>query len=210
MATVTFNPAVGGNGLQVSDQVGEVNSLTLGGHRQFFVPALQQTVSVAGFVVDTATVVGANAAAALASQNAAATSANLAQGSANTAITQATSANLAREQAQLAASQAQASLEATLASASLSGAKAYASFLLANNDKASLSLNQVVFVARDETRNNQGAYYSYNGTDLVFLRKQEFYESPSSNVQSDSVQNMITKLLVEVGVIPAAAPSLAI
>lgn len=207
MATVVFSNAVGGNGLQVSDQVGEINSLTLGGHRQFFVPALQQTVSVAGFVVSQANNVNANAAAALASQNAAAVSAAQALASASTASTQATSANLAREQAQLAAQQAQNSLTATLASASLSGAKAYATLALANADLGSLTNNQTVFIA------DVGEYYRANGTpvtSLVFLRKQEFYTSPSSNVQSDSVQNMITKLLVEVGAIPAAAPSLAI
>lgn len=202
MTTVTFSPSVGGSGLQVSDQANEVNTLVQGGHRTFFVPALQEVVSVGGFVVNTAVDVAEDAAEAAASEAAAGVSAAQAAASELAAQNSATAANGHKEQAQIAADEAAESLAGTLAAASLSGAKAYATLALANADLASLTLNQVVFIA------NVGEYYQYNGTSLTFLRAQEFYTSQSPDIASDSVQNMITKLLVVQGLLPQAAPSI--
>lgn len=137
----------------------------------------------------------ANAATATAGANTATAQALIA----TNAATQATGAN---EQAQIAADSAASSLAGTLAAAGLSGAKAYATLALANDDLASLTTNQVVFIA------DVGEYYQYNGAALVFLRAQEYYESPSLAIESDSVQNTLTKLLVATGIIPASAPAL--
>ena len=54
MASVTFTPDVGGNGLTVTDDANPTTGLANGGHRARFVPALAQVVAVAKFVVDTA------------------------------------------------------------------------------------------------------------------------------------------------------------
>lgn len=147
-----------------------------------------------------ATASASSASAALASQTS--TSA-----SAATAGLQATAAITARNAADASAASAAASLAATLTAAGLSGARAFATFALANASLGSLTVNQVVFVATDETLGNVGTYYQYNGTALVFLRAQEFYTSPSAAVPSDSTANVLTKLLVAVGLIPAAAPT---
>ena len=52
--TVYFDPAVGGNGLTVTDDGNPTTGLDNDGHRARFVPALAQVVAVAEFVVDTA------------------------------------------------------------------------------------------------------------------------------------------------------------
>ena len=54
MASVTFLPEVGGNGLTVTDDANPTTGLANGGHRARFVPALAQVVAVASHVVDTA------------------------------------------------------------------------------------------------------------------------------------------------------------
>lgn len=54
MASVTFPPEVGGNGLTVTDDANPTTGLANGGHRARFVPALGQVVAVAQHVVDTA------------------------------------------------------------------------------------------------------------------------------------------------------------
>lgn len=54
MASVTFPPEVGGNGLTVTDDANPTTGLANGGHRARFVPALAQVVAVASHVVDTA------------------------------------------------------------------------------------------------------------------------------------------------------------
>lgn len=102
-----------------------------------------------------------------------------------------------------------AQLVLNLDMANLSGAKAYASYALALQDLASLTANQSIFVVVDETRENQGTYYRANGTpvtSLVFLRFHEYYHSPINYIQSDSLRNMITKLLVLVEAIPQNRP----
>lgn len=72
MSSVYFDPALGGDGSTVSDDANPTTGLANGGHRTRFVPALSQTVSVAGFTVGRA--------------NAAATSASQAAASAATAL----------------------------------------------------------------------------------------------------------------------------
>ena len=111
MTTVTFDPAVGGNGLQVSDQAGEVNTLVLGGHRQFFVPALQQTVAVAGSAV-------ASASSATSSANTASTKASEASASALSASQSAANAAASELAADADAASALDSKEASEVSAS--------------------------------------------------------------------------------------------
>ena len=60
MASVTFTPDVGGNGLTVTDDANPTTGLANGGHRARFVPALAQVVAVAEHVVDTAEDVNAD------------------------------------------------------------------------------------------------------------------------------------------------------
>lgn len=50
MASVYFDPAVGGDGSTVTDDANATTGLANGGHRTRFVPALSQTVAVAAFV----------------------------------------------------------------------------------------------------------------------------------------------------------------
>ncbi len=54
MASVYFDPAVGGDGSTVTDDSNPSTGLAGGGHRARFVPALVQTVNIAGFVADKA------------------------------------------------------------------------------------------------------------------------------------------------------------
>lgn len=102
MTTVTFDPSVGGNGLQVSDQAGEPNTLVLGGHRQFFVPALQQTVAVAGNVTTKAQQANTSATQAAASASSASSSAIEALASKSAAELAASQAITAKDQAVIA------------------------------------------------------------------------------------------------------------
>ena len=51
MATVTFPPAVGGDGSTVTDDANPSTGLANGGHRTRFVPSLAQVVAVAGSAV---------------------------------------------------------------------------------------------------------------------------------------------------------------
>lgn len=87
MATVTFPIELGGSGLVVSDDTDPTTGLRNGGYLTRFVPALQQTVAVAGFVVTQAN----NAANSATSAGDSATSAgNSAASSANSAASAAT------------------------------------------------------------------------------------------------------------------------
>lgn len=54
MASVTFPPAVGGDGSTVTDDTNVTTGLANGGHRSRFVPALAQVVAVAGAAVTAA------------------------------------------------------------------------------------------------------------------------------------------------------------
>lgn len=65
MASVTFPPAVGGDGSTVSDDASPTTGLANGGHRIRFVPALAQLVAIATFVVQKAADAAAAAASAL-------------------------------------------------------------------------------------------------------------------------------------------------
>ena len=56
--TAYFDPAVGGNGLTVTDDGNPTTGLDNDGHRARFVPALAQVVAVAQHVVDTASGIG--------------------------------------------------------------------------------------------------------------------------------------------------------
>lgn len=272
MASVFFDPALGGDGSTVSDDANPVTGLAAGGHRLRFVPALAQVVSVSSFVVDKSqlakeyaqkvaaeveagtysakehaigtfvptgsskewstkinSLVGGEdysskewaigtfvpsgsskewATQAASSASTATLSSAQAASSAASAATSATSANLSSQSASVSAVTASNALTQVLNASQASGTESYASFALADADKTNLANNEVVLVVLDETKNNQGTYYRYDGVSLVFLRYQNYYLSPSDNLESDSVQNMITKLLVLQGVIPSANPSL--
>lgn len=85
MAIVTFPIELGGNGLVVSDDTDPVTGLRNGGYLTRFVPALQQTVAVAGFVVGLANDAANSEAAASGFATAASGSASSAAGSAASA-----------------------------------------------------------------------------------------------------------------------------
>jgi len=87
MAIVTFPIELGGNGLVVSDDTDPVTGLRNGGYLTRFVPALQQTVAVAGFVVGLASGAADSEAAAAGFATSASTSATNAAGSAASAAT---------------------------------------------------------------------------------------------------------------------------
>jgi hypothetical protein len=67
MSSVTFPPALGGNGSTVTDDANASTGLANGGHRTRFVPALAQTVIMAGTSVTQATAAAASAVAAASS-----------------------------------------------------------------------------------------------------------------------------------------------
>jgi hypothetical protein len=75
MASVYFDPAVGGNGSTVSDDSNPSTGLANGGHRTRFVPALSQTVAVAANTVTKAQEAAASASIALNAPGTSATSA---------------------------------------------------------------------------------------------------------------------------------------
>jgi hypothetical protein len=84
MASVYFDPAVGGDGSTVTDDANPTTGLANGGHRTRFVPALSQVVAVAGNTVT-------KASEALASANASAASAATALNAPGTQATSTTS-----------------------------------------------------------------------------------------------------------------------
>lgn len=141
--------------------------------------------------------VAANASNANVSANNAAASA---LGVANSAALASASATAA------AASATTASQQAALATASVaSGARPFATFAAASAAFGSLIAGQIIDVVTDEARGNQRSLYQAVGSpvsSLTFLRAVERYTSPVPYIASDSVQNMITKLLVLTGAIP--------
>lgn len=86
MASVTFTPALGGDGSTVTDDASATTGLANGGHRTRFIPALAQLVAVAAQAV-------ANAAAALTSKTNAGTSETNAATSATNAAASFTAAD---------------------------------------------------------------------------------------------------------------------
>lgn len=74
MASVFFDPAVGGDGSTVTDDANPSTGLSNGGHRTRFVPALQQTVAVAANAKNSASAAAASAASALNAPGTSATS----------------------------------------------------------------------------------------------------------------------------------------
>ncbi|MGZ8888061.1 MAG: hypothetical protein ACXW1D_00730 [Halobacteriota archaeon] len=89
MSSVTFSPAVGGDGSTVSDDSSPATGLASGGHRTRFVPALAQVVAVATNVVAKAAEAATSAANALAAENAAETAQAAAEAAAATATSSA-------------------------------------------------------------------------------------------------------------------------
>lgn len=87
MAIVTFPIELGGSGLVVSDDTDPTTGLRNGGYLTRFVPALQQTVAVAGFVVGQANAAASSASSASGFATAASGSASSAAASAALAAT---------------------------------------------------------------------------------------------------------------------------
>lgn len=137
------------------------------------------------------------------SASAANSSALSAQSSAAAALSSSTSA---------AESAINAAQQASLATASVaSGARPFATFASATAAFGTLVSGQIVDVVTDETKSNTRSLYQAAGSpvsSLTFLRAVEVYNSPFSYISSDSVNNMITKLLVAVGMVPQSTPSL--
>jgi hypothetical protein len=84
--------------------------------------------------------------------------------------------------------------------------RTYVSYAAALADLNSVLENQVVLVLVDETKNDFVVYYRKVSGALVFVSFGDTYKSPVPYVQTDSVRNMITKLLVLTGVIPEVNP----
>lgn len=63
--SVTFDPAVGGDGSTVTDDANDTTGLAGGGHRLRFIPALAQVIRVAQFILTQATGAAASAVTAL-------------------------------------------------------------------------------------------------------------------------------------------------
>ena len=163
--TAYFDPAVGGNGLTITDDGNPTTGLDNDGHRARFVPALAQVVAVARYVVDTAEDVNADAvtsaaAAAtataqagiattkagevVASANNAANSATLASGSATSAAASATTATTKANDASASATSASNSATAANNSAIAAGVSANnaANSAAAANNSATTAANQ--------------------------------------------------------------------
>jgi hypothetical protein len=105
-----------------------------------------------------------------------------------------------------------ASQQASLATASVaSGARPFGTFAAASASLGTLAAGQIIDVVTDETKLNTRSLYQAVGTpvsSLTYLRAVEYYNSPFSYVSSDSINNMITKLLVAVGMVPQSPPAL--
>ena len=99
MATVYFNPSVGGDGSTVTDDSHPSTGLGAGGHRTKFVPCLSNTVTVASFIVT-------KAGEAAASASTANTKASSATASAETATTKAGEASTSASNAAASAASA--------------------------------------------------------------------------------------------------------
>jgi hypothetical protein len=91
MASVYFDPAVGGNGTTVTDDSNPTTGLANGGHRTRFVPALSQTVAVAANTVAQAQIAANQVTLAAAQATAAAASAATALNAPGTQATSTTS-----------------------------------------------------------------------------------------------------------------------
>ena len=113
-----------------------------------------------------------------------------------------------------AASATTATQQAALATASVaSGARPFATFAAATAAFGTLTAGQIIDVITDEARTSQRSIYQAVGTpvsSLTFLRSVEMYNSPFPYIASDSVANMITKLLVATGLVPQVQPALSL
>lgn len=115
MSSVYFDPALGGDGTTVTDDADPSTGLAQGGHRTRFVPALAQTVAVAGFVLTKANEAASSEAAAAASESNADQFQQDAYGYAQDAATQTGLASAQADRAEDEADRAEAA--ATLAAA---------------------------------------------------------------------------------------------
>lgn len=146
MSQVTFDPAVGGDGSTVSDDANPSTGLRRGGYKTRFVPALQNTVAVAGFAASRAAMASASQVAAAASAANAATSEAGALASRNAAQLSQTAAAASEVSALASKSQAlgsqnAAALSESNAALSANAAEQFAESASISADQASISAN---------------------------------------------------------------------
>lgn len=146
MASVTFPPELGGSGITISDDDSPATGLDGGGHRTRFVPALQQTVAVAGHVVAQVQTSVEKAAEATTQAGIATTQAGIATGAAGTATAQ---AGVATTQAGIATTKAGEANNSALAAAAdrVLAQQALADTEAARNDALQASNDAVLQVA---------------------------------------------------------------
>lgn len=135
--TVYFDPAVGGNGLTVTDDGNPTTGLDNDGHRARFVPALSQVVAVASHVVDTAQDVNDDATTASTAAITATAQAGIATNKAGEAATSAT--NAANSATAASTSATNSANSATSAGNSATSAAASASTATTKASEASVS-----------------------------------------------------------------------
>lgn len=198
MAGVTFPVDLGGDGSTVTDDSNPTTGLRRGGYQTRFVPALQNLVAIGEVLVDRADEVATNTSAVVVANSQAGASAAAAAQSA-------TGAAQSLQDTQVIADEVAAT--AALVQG-VSGARAFATYALALAVVGTLDPNQVVIVAKDETRSNLGSYYQVSGGTLLFLRAEEVYVSPVSYIPTQSLNDIITTLLVKAGMIPNDQPTL--
>lgn len=99
MASVTFPPSLGGDGSTVTDDGNPTTGLAQGGHRTRFVPALAQTVAMAGTSVSQATAAAGSASTATSAAATATTQSGIATTKAAEALTSANAAEVDADRA---------------------------------------------------------------------------------------------------------------
>lgn len=93
-------------------------------------------------------------------------------------------------------------VDTAITSMSTSRVSVFISYASAVAGLGSLTNGTIVQVLVDETRGNSNAFYQVVAGALSFISLSDYYSSPSTTIASDTVQNMITKLLVKTGAIP--------
>lgn len=145
MASVTFPTSLGGDGSTVTDDNDPTTGLANGGHRDRFVPALEQVVAMASTAVEKAGVA-----------NSVADRIDDAEDAATAAAASATQAALSRQYAE--------------AAALSTGVKTYATYALADAAKSGLDDDQAILVYADENQTGYGSrYVKESGPVLTYI-----------------------------------------
>lgn len=164
MASVYFDPALGGDGSTVSDDRDPLTGLRGGGYTVRFVPALANTLAVSAFTVSQALAASSSASDAAAS----ASSAGAFSASANTFATSAQSfASLSQVSASNAA-QSLVGIQNYIIGTDFY--KTYTTYSAAFNDFLNRQDGQIVKVLNDETRSGRVSYYLVDFVDPISLQ----------------------------------------